>query len=272
MKYIRKRGASFETNSSSSHSVYVGDNSSIIDQMIEPVNGVIEVYPCDYGWEWAEISSPLDKLNYLVSAYILNEDKLEQISEMVEEVTGGRLVILDNPDKEWGLVDHQSIGILDGYSFKEIVFSSDCTIFTGNDNDTPSEYFYSSVVGIPKYSLVDSDGKEVGLFHEIAKYDDAMSTYVEVKNEQFKNVIPELVNDVTSVLVWDLFPYSKYYKDELYHYSIIKDDGNEKVELDVPFTIKVEYKLYHGKNTPDGTPEKHPDGILSKTLTLKELK
>ena len=274
MKHIKKRGASFETNSSSSHSVYVGENSKIIDQMIEPVDGKVMVFPKEYGWEWDELSKPMDKLNYLISSYIMNEDKLEEIAEMVNDVTGGTLVINGDGDYKWGLVDHQSYGILGNYPIKEVVFSSGYTIYTGNDNDSAPDSFFSRVVGEPKYALLNEKGDTISRFHELVKYDEIAERYYEVTNDEFKKTIPELLTDVAQQLSYEEFEYHKIHEQAIYYSKTIEPKNSlTRILVGEPFVIVMEYRLYDKKDgsTTVGLPEHHPDGVVAKTYTLIKL-
>jgi len=231
-KVVKIRGNSFETNSSSSHSVYVGDGANIIDQMIEPNdNNEIHIYLKEFGWEWKVLYEPTDKLVYVASSFYDDEDKLNGLKELVKDVTGADLYIhTDHLACDYGLIDHQSYGILSDVdvTIKEIIFSSECVIVTGNDNDSVPEWVIEEIPCFNeplKYEVYDIDN-DVVIFqaHDL----------VEDWKDKFVNLKKYIGSDIFSVAYYTCGEYLI----GRYPYTHRIEETNDKYELDVPFEVK----------------------------------
>jgi len=152
MKTVIRRSV-FETNSSSMHSLAMVGK----DRMgIYKFGKSVTVSSDEYGWSGDNLSSPLEKLNY-IATMIQYKDSSEEIaesrffqwlSEMFKDYTGSELVYepYDKND-EWykdGYIDHQSTDILDDVwsenkeefknNMRDIVFNDKYFIIIDNDN------------------------------------------------------------------------------------------------------------------------------------------
>mgnify|MGYP000857508042 CR=1 FL=1 len=128
---IQIRNGTFETNSSSTHSVTIKTDCAkkyLVDA---------DIYPGEFGWGYEVLRTPSEKLSYILthmaykvalannfrlnpSSIISRMKNLRQykwIMGMIEEKTGHSVnfIPLKNPDELFslGYIDHQSIGVLD---------------------------------------------------------------------------------------------------------------------------------------------------------------
>ena len=147
MKLIRH--STFETNSSSCHTISVDRNSKIYEGFAPDQNGVVYVRPAEFGWEQETYWSVDDKMSY-VNIYIndwsgKHQDNFREIFErVVKEHTGAtEIVYVPSNDKYYpnGYIDHQSVEDADlDYLFqsdeclKDFLFSPNSHIITDNDN------------------------------------------------------------------------------------------------------------------------------------------
>ena len=171
MKKIRKqiRGGTFETNSSSMHSLIIIDKKSKLSPSNLPVNseGILEIATGEYGWGYDMLETQLEKIEYLFTLLchyegIENQEDLEEnmtyiewIDEL-EKYAGIKKVVVTNFD---GYVDHQSCCSPDEFlstyrtvdafdenvwedekhvsersKFLEVIFDDDIKIEIANDN------------------------------------------------------------------------------------------------------------------------------------------
>ena len=145
----------FETNSSSSHSLVVGDGTSLMDSPFRKAivdRGFINVAPGEYGWEQDSYGDPMSKLSYLYTDAAQYEDKefdpnsdendkLDMIRKAVKRHTG--LNVVFEKDDGWypfGYIDHQSVGLCDDVwnegveGVIKFVFDPNSYFETDNDN------------------------------------------------------------------------------------------------------------------------------------------
>lgn len=156
---MKVRLKTFETNSSSSHSLVIS-KSPQRDQKIDV--DIFEIIPGEYGWEFETYYTPQEKASYILTD-AMNNVKLfvggkREINKAIKALKNylNKPVIFkkvsDDEYYQWGYVDHQSSvcegetmnGIFDKqpngrYTFDierfiDFVFSSDCYFRTGNDN------------------------------------------------------------------------------------------------------------------------------------------
>lgn len=144
---IKVRRSVFETNSSSNHSLSIGDGGYLIG-LTPDEEGKICLTPHEYGWEHDVYDDPISKLIYL---WIYAEDwsgpKREEhhaiLAEMVRDHTGGELVMNRSDCKYYphGYIDHQSVEdcrlhylFEDREQLRQFAFGSSSTLETGNDN------------------------------------------------------------------------------------------------------------------------------------------
>ena len=153
MKKIVRTGV-FETNSSSSHSLTVANDSQefVLDTIYPDQNGVIEVLGEEFGWGWDKFNDATTKLAYAFQDSFGNEDL---IKEVVMEQTGATEVIFN---ENGGYIDHDGIGTTDDIrsskaSMKNFIFNKNSWLFIGNDNGDPDPTFYH----VPEFK----DGKMI---------------------------------------------------------------------------------------------------------------
>lgn len=158
----------FETNSSSSHSLTVGDAAhslSFPDSMLR--SGVITIRLGEFGWHWERFYKPENKASYLVTDAVAQEfdsvDHTDEISSMsgsdlrdwlVERSTRVELIVqaiekhtgcsVEIEAGSWFYVDHQSLGLSrevpdDEEDILNFLFSESGSVTTGNDNKDPPD-------------------------------------------------------------------------------------------------------------------------------------
>lgn len=142
MRTIRRN--TFETNSSSTHSVTICTASSSFAP-IDYTGRVLTVEPGEFGWEEDFYSDFLSKASYAYT-YAVNygtEENLEELKEVLLEYTNAKEVVLANrDDSAWygtGYIDHQSTDeaaqIFETRDDLKHFLFNDCSNFiTDNDN------------------------------------------------------------------------------------------------------------------------------------------
>ena len=127
----------FETNSSSMHSLSIVGS----DRLYNPINKDTVIYYGEFGWGYEELTSPEDKLSYLITQYNDDESKLEMIKSAFKKHTGFEMIIADMRGGYWekGYIDHQSQGMIceyitDEQSVINLVFNQSNVIIVDNDN------------------------------------------------------------------------------------------------------------------------------------------
>ena len=172
MLQIRKNV--FETNSSSTHSLVISNKERSYDYNLPVEDGVLTIPFGEFGWGPDILSTPIEKLSYLITdridLYDLPEDikddedavqalimESEPICEIVDaikyacpEVKEVRFEVGDSWHP-FGYVDHQSCGTSreDGLSIEEIAFSNKVIIMIANDNGYYYEDYFTSWDGTP---------------------------------------------------------------------------------------------------------------------------
>lgn len=129
------RRATFETNSSSAHSLTLASPDDPVNQtMYVTEDGVVEVELGEYGWEFDDYYDPDSKASYLATLWQKEFDKMKILVEAIERVTGAKRVEF----KGIGYVDHQSTDTADCLvtvdDVVDFVFKSSSSFSTGNDN------------------------------------------------------------------------------------------------------------------------------------------
>jgi hypothetical protein len=139
MKKIIRSGV-FETNSSSSHSISIANESKefVLDTIYPDQDGVVRLNGGEFGWDWFKSNDALVKANYVAQSYPYNTDLLV---EVIKEQTGAEDVIIDVED---GYVDHESYGTAPNVKeeLKNFIFNKNSWLFGGNDNCSPDPTFY----------------------------------------------------------------------------------------------------------------------------------
>ncbi len=159
---IQIRKGVFETNSSSTHSLYISRDSKFnTDDFIHNIfldeNNNIVLEGGEFGWEEVKYFSPLDKANYIAVGIkqILEfapkseigrknaEKYLIMLIEVLQEQTNCNDVIFDfttkYDGKNWSYIDHQSYSVFlealtDKDTLKGFIFNPNSYLQTDNDN------------------------------------------------------------------------------------------------------------------------------------------
>lgn len=151
MKNIRHKV--FETNSSSTHSISINENSNgILETIVPNEDGLIELFGGEFGWSWKKFNDSMTKANYCaVHSMNHNPSLKEMLTSVIKEHTGAKEVIYSLSDEysnsNWSYIDHQSNGTAEEafaseYKLKNFIFNSKSWLFTGNDNSYPPPNFY----------------------------------------------------------------------------------------------------------------------------------
>lgn len=142
------RSKSFETNSSSTHSITIA-SSDVINQTLSVVDGVVEVYPGEYGWGREDsYNNASTKASYCLTHIGGDENGVrdcaekEMLMRVIKEVTGAHTVnFVPSGDSyhPWGYIDHQSAGeaglaFADDDALKRFIFNDGSVLYAGNDN------------------------------------------------------------------------------------------------------------------------------------------
>lgn len=158
MKLIKIRKGVFETNSSSTHSLTIESTSFLIDTII-PEDGIVNIKPGEFGWEWEKFNDAYTKASYCLTGIQYVSDKEEALSNLKEVIQKHTLcdeVNLiqgsdDYDDENYGYIDHQSRewGELDNLLFDKeklhnFIFNKKSWLFLGNDNSSPPNKFYDT--------------------------------------------------------------------------------------------------------------------------------
>lgn len=189
----------FETNSSSSHSISIGDinDDFVMDLTLIPDhNGNIILTGGEFGREWSKYNDATTKVNYLMvsvgsNSIEGNKEKQELLKTVIKEQTGCNKVIF-RPHQEsysdsvtFGYVDHQSAKLHNVVfnsqeDLRNFIFNKNSWLFTGNDESTSPELFYdvekykeNGEIIIPshKYELTIQHIDEIYKFVERPDYD-----------------------------------------------------------------------------------------------------
>jgi hypothetical protein len=143
MKKVLIRKGVFETNSSSSHSISIADDTKqfVMDTIYPNQHGVVEISGDEFGWEWFKHNDAATKASYAAQQFSNNDSSLEILAEVIKEQTGADEVTFN---LEHGYVDHDSYGIVpsDKESLRNFIFNKNSWLFGGNDNSTADPTFY----------------------------------------------------------------------------------------------------------------------------------
>lgn len=131
---IKIRRNVFETNSSSMHSLSV-IGSDRVSTLTTSKDGIIVVGEGEFGWGYDTLTTPSEKLSYLVTEYSGQEEMIDMIKEAVKDYTGLTMAVYEDE----GYIDHQSQGMISEYvsdkqSIIDLVFNDKNVIIIDNDN------------------------------------------------------------------------------------------------------------------------------------------
>jgi hypothetical protein len=157
-RQIRK--SVFETNSSSTHSIYISNKECVLDRL--PVDdGVCRIYSGEFGWEFRDYYGAASKASYCMTyifqmaQYYDTEEKiykynmefskhlLDMLTEVIMENTKAKSVEYVKEEDNYypyGYIDHQSSGVC-GRAFenkealKNFIFNPKSYLHTSNDNE-----------------------------------------------------------------------------------------------------------------------------------------
>lgn len=155
MPNINIRSKGFETNSSSSHSIFIGDNQDQIYDTIEPdKDGTIVLIEKEFSWGKEKYNDARTK-----AVYLYQQGYGDRLDEVITEHTGAEQVIV----KGDGYIDHQSRGVgtgMDKEEIKEFIFG-DSVLYIDNDNSSFTYDFYSELCSKAKQKkFVLKEGEE----------------------------------------------------------------------------------------------------------------
>ena len=160
---MKTKKLTFESNSSSSHSIYVANGCK---RDVSPFRlnneGVIEICCSEFGWEWETYHDAESKAAYLATRIINltkfnneNREKCLAIKELFLNSIAkycncdiNQVEITPYKEKgwngkpDWGYIDHQSVDCADEVlemgenGILDFIFCSASSLETGNDNDS----------------------------------------------------------------------------------------------------------------------------------------
>lgn len=149
MKKIIRSGV-FETNSSSSHSISVADQTKefVLDTLYPDQNGVITLNGGEFGWDWFKHNDALTKANYAAVSALYSVSLRETLIEVIKEQTGAEEVVFgfddDYSHPNYSYIDHDSVGTCpkDKDELRNFIFNKNSWLFGGNDNSQADPTFY----------------------------------------------------------------------------------------------------------------------------------
>lgn len=200
----------FETNSSSSHSVSIADQTKefILETIYPDDEGTIYVNGDEYGWGFFKHNDAITKLSYAAQQFNGDHLKLEMLTQLVKEQTGADNIVYRLDD---GYIDHQSTDILNDLTAEELrgfIFNRNSWLFGGNDNSRPSPEFYI----VPTY---DKDGVKPPHFKYCLK--------IEGLRETLRYLDYPSVDDINDSL------------ESLFDYKLLTTDGHIISEAHLPY-------------------------------------
>lgn len=156
VKHVKIRKGVWETNSSSSHSLSIADDSKpfIMDTSLLPdQHGKIRLTGGEFGWEWAKYNDAETKANYLAVFCADQDDFKERLINVIKQQTGCTevdfLFSKDYTKSNWSYIDHQALedatpnGAFEtDETLRNFIFNRNSWLFTGNDNSSPANDFH----------------------------------------------------------------------------------------------------------------------------------
>lgn len=147
------RHSCFETNSSSTHSISIcEDSDGVYDTIVPDENGVICLTGGQFGWDWIKFNDPLTKANYLAVQVSHHLDMTRMLFDVIKEHTGALEVKCsfssDYESENYSYIDHESVGVgLDAFEstqkLKNFIFNPKSFLITGNDNELAPPHIFS---------------------------------------------------------------------------------------------------------------------------------
>lgn len=129
------RHKSFETNSSSTHSISIDENTKLFDSFTPDKDGNIVLEGGEFGWEFDSYRDSYTKANYCALDVDGNDEWMFMLKEVIMEHTGAKDALF----KLNGYIDHQSRGTShkafeSKEKLKAFIFGRNSELHTGNDN------------------------------------------------------------------------------------------------------------------------------------------
>ena len=154
------RKSVFETNSSSTHSIYISDKKCVLSRLGVDNNGICRIYSGEFGWEVEDYYGAASKASYCMTyafqmaqyytvegGYGYNMEfvkhLLDMLTEVIMENTKAKSVEYVKSDDQYyayGYIDHKSFDVCsDAFESKEtlknFIFNKNSYLHTDNDND-----------------------------------------------------------------------------------------------------------------------------------------
>lgn len=212
MKKKLIRSGVFETNSSSSHSISIGDENKhfVLDMLYPNKEGIIILLGGEFGWDWFKHNDALTKANYAAVAHQHNPDL---VIDVIKEQTGADHVVLaftgDYDGPNWSYIDHDSAGVCPSTKeeLRNFIFNKNSWLFGGNDNSRPAPNFYN----VPTY-YQDGSVEEIKYTHKltVVGYDKIARFTDHPTNDQIVEALEGLLDGVR--LTYD----GKFYKTNVW--------------------------------------------------------
>lgn len=236
MSKIKIRKSVFETNSSSTHSIHIDNETALMDTTLLPnEEGEITLTGGEFGWEWQRYNDALTKANY--ASIESSGANIDVLIQAIIEQTGSKLVNIIHTD--WSYIDHQSAGLLMGMNLEELknwIFNPNCWLVTGNDNSSEPSH-------IKDFPTIEEDGlgRLFEYTHEI-KIENKDITF-QIKGTPEKN--PERFFEILNYNINNDF-FNK--KGEEYKYYFEFGEKYNKIEhLKEGYFITFSYAKLHDK-------------------------
>lgn len=127
------RQSSWETNSSSSHSLIISGKQSIFDTIVPNEDNVIQIRTSEYKYE-SEFNTPILKLIYLYIAITQqnfgDKQSLKVIKQVIKQHTGAKYVIFEE-DKDYVYIEDMGdlpLVLNDKSWIKNFIFAKNWTV------------------------------------------------------------------------------------------------------------------------------------------------
>lgn len=235
---VNIRKAVFETNSSSTHSISIcEDSKGILDTIVPDDSGTIVLEGGQFGWEWKKYNDSLTKANYCAVFAFEDAEQTNMLVELLTEHTGAKAIsVLARREDYSSYIDHQSAACEGGAakevfkskdSLKKFIFSRDSWLFTGNDNEQAPPNFYDNTDEIYTHDLVVEGSDETVKFTHYPSIDEILQALNTLMDHHY------LVNNYNykkDYYNWEYrsFPYGG--RDDIWSISPV-NIGNEKIEI-----------------------------------------
>ena len=160
------RAGSFETNSSSMHSiVFPKREDNIHLRTLSPdKDGIVRIYPGEFGWGPEQFRDPGPKASYCLTEIMRciagevdtftrqtidekpwlfegQHDEIDRLARVIEEESNATVIFVASDDRynEWGYIDHQSQGtarevLHDEETLRNFIFNHNVVLVIDNDN------------------------------------------------------------------------------------------------------------------------------------------